>query len=86
MVIIESQGLGAFAQLLSIQLLYAGSVPQMLLLHHPSCCLPIEIELYSDTTYLSLSFRTVKAMGGAMTFREALRTRLNIIKPSFQQV
>ena len=31
-------------------------------------------------------FRTNKAMGGKMTFREALETRLNILKPHKYEV
>ena len=31
-------------------------------------------------------YRTKKAMGGSVTFRESLRMRLNMIKPSRQQL
>ena len=34
----------------------------------------------------NLSYRTKKAMGGSVTFRESLRIRLNMIKPTRQQL
>lgn len=33
-----------------------------------------------------LTFRTSKAMSGSMTFQESLKIRLDIIKPSLQQM
>ena len=36
--------------------------------------------------FLILFKRTRQAMGGNMTFREALRKRLDIIKPSYEKI
>lgn len=38
-----------------------------------------------DNNFLII-FRTKEAMGGSMTFQEALRRRLDIIKPSQKQI
>ena len=35
---------------------------------------------------LTVIYRTLKAMGGSLSFNEALRTRLNIINPHRTQI
>ena len=34
----------------------------------------------------SFIYRTIQAMSGNLTFREALKVRLDIIKPSYQSI
>jgi phosphoserine phosphatase len=44
------------------------------------------INSFNFNSIFYLFIRTRQAMGGNMTFREALRIRLDIIKPSYEKV
>jgi hypothetical protein len=44
------------------------------------------INSFNFNSIFYLFIRTRQAMGGHMTFREALRIRLDIIKPSYEKV
>lgn len=46
----------------------------------------VSLKGQSKNAHLKNYFRTAKAMTGTMTFQEALKLRLDIIKPSLSQV
>ena len=50
------------------------------------CYMNLNIFVFFEAIEILCVFRTSAAMSGKMSFRESLSTRLNLIRPSMQQV